>query len=160
MEKSVSKILALSSIIAVFSATTTHALTTPVWSDPTAGERIAWIGTWIIAASIVYIILSLLVLFTPIKKMRGETRFILVIAGWILLFTVQLSYLTLNPIIVYAVIYDEASGSIKYLTRENPMAVPVSAMTIATALIVWSAVIASYIIHHARELRRLFLELT
>jgi multisubunit Na+/H+ antiporter MnhC subunit len=120
-----------------------------VWHDPTLIQREVWIGTGIIVASMVFTILSLYSLVIK-RWLRGYSKFVVILGGWLALFAVQLTYISAHSVIVYGVYYNETSGEYVYATAPNPMAIPVAVVMVATAIVV----IASVLVVHNYEVYR------
>jgi multisubunit Na+/H+ antiporter MnhC subunit len=122
---------------------------TVVWHDPTLIQREVWIGTGIIVTSMVFTIFSLYSLVIK-RWLRGYSKFVVILGGWLVLFAVQFAYLAAHSVVIYGVYYNETSGEYVYATTPNPMAIPVVAVMVATAI----AVIASVIVVHNYEVYR------
>ena len=118
---------------------------TVVWHDPGAVQREVLYGSAVIVASIVFTIFSIYA--TAFRtRFAGYRGVVVVFGGWLILFTVQLAYIASRATIVYGVSFNATSGEFTYSTAENPMALPVALITIATAV----AVIASLLIMYSR----------
>ncbi len=129
-----------------------------VWHDPGVVQREALIGTFIIVVSVVFTLFSLYMLLVK-RRLRGYGKFIVALGGWIVLFTVQLAYISTCGVIVYGVYYDEVSGEYSYSVVQNPMIMPVIAVTIATAFVVISSVLIAHIYEvYGKILRRIYIE--
>jgi hypothetical protein len=120
-----------------------------VWHDPTLIQREVWVGTGIIVASMVFTIFSLYSLVIK-RWLRGYSKFVVILGSWLALFAVQLTYISAHSVVVYGVYYNETSGEYVYATAPNPMAIPVVAIMVATAI----AVIASVLVAHNYEIYR------
>jgi len=117
-----------------------------VWHDPTAIQREVLLGTVVIVVSLVFSIFSI---YSTVyrTRFRGYRKFVVLLGGWVVLFAFQLAYLASRATIIYGVAFNVTSGEIVYATTGNPMALPVAAVTILTAV----TVIASLLIAHTRE---------
>jgi hypothetical protein len=133
-----------------------------VWHDPGVIQREVWAGTVIVAVSVAFSIFSLY--STAVKRgwLRGVKRYVVLLGGWTVLFTIQLSYLSSHYIIVYGVLYNETTSSFSYTTVENPMWFPVLAVTVSTAVVAIGSfligLIYDYYSKMARSIRRVYIE--
>ncbi len=124
-----------------------------VWHDPNIVQREVWIGTAIIVASIAFTLFALYALLIR-RMIRGYLKFIVVFGGWIALFAVQLAYLSAHSVIVYGVYYNETDGRYLYSVTQNPVALPVAAVTIATAIVVNASLLVSHLYEVYGEIYR------
>jgi hypothetical protein len=133
-----------------------------VWHDPGVIQGEIWVGTVIVAVSVAFSIFSLY--STAVKRgwLRGVKRYVVLLGGWILLLTFQLSYLSSRYVVVYGVLYDEATSSFSYATVENPMWLPVLAVTVSTAVVTIGSfligLIYDYYSKMAWSIRRVYIE--
>ena len=133
-----------------------------VWHDPGVIQREVWAGTVIVAVSVAFSIFSLY--STAVKRgwLRGVKRYVVLLGGWIVLFTIQLSYLSSHYIVIYGVLYNETTSSFSYAVVENPMWFPVLVVTVSTAVVAIGSfligLIYDYYSKMARSIRRVYIE--
>ena len=133
-----------------------------VWHDPGVIQREIWVGTVIVAVSVAFSIFSLY--STAVKRgwLRGVKRYVVLLGGWILLLTFQLSYLSSHYVVVYGVLYNETTSSFSYAVVENPMWFPVLVVTVSTAVVAIGSfligLIYDYYSKMARSIRRVYIE--
>jgi hypothetical protein len=127
-----------------------------VWHDPGVIQRDVWLGTAIIIASVAF---TLFVFYAVLvrRRLRGYARLLVCLGGWLVLFAVQLAYVSAHGAIVYGVYYNEATGEYEYAVAQNPMMAPVIAVTVATALVVISSVLVAHLYEvYGRVARRVY----
>lgn len=127
-----------------------------VWHDPNVVQREVWVGTVIIVVSIVFMLFSLYALLVR-RRLRGYLKFIVVLGGWIVLFAVQLAYISTHSVVVYGVYYNETDVTYVYAVAQNPMVIPVATVTIATAIVVIASILVSHLYEvYGRMWRRIY----
>jgi hypothetical protein len=127
-----------------------------VWHDPNVVQREVWVGTVIIVVSIVFMLFSLYALLVK-RRLRGYLKFIVVLGGWIVLFAVQLAYISTHSVIVYGVYYNETDATYVYAVAQNPIIIPVATVTIATAIVVIASILVSHLYEvYGRIWRRIY----
>lgn len=133
-----------------------------IWNDPNIIKQEVWLGSLVIVFSVLYMFFAFYVSFFPPSRpsfLVGVKRFPVLIMGWIVLFIVQLSYITSRGVIIYGVAYNETSMSYVYLTADNPMIAPVTGVTVVTAIAVLGAVLVAYSTEqYGRAIRRIYVE--
>jgi hypothetical protein len=133
-----------------------------VWNDPNIIKQEVWLGSLVIVFSVLYMFFAFYVSFFPPSRpsfLAGVKRFPVLIMGWIVLFIVQLSYITSRGVIIYGVAFDETSMSYVYLTADNPMMAPVIGVTVVVAIAVLGVVLVAYSTEqYRRAIRRIYVE--
>ena len=116
------------------------------WSNPSVIQTEVFFGSLIIIVSIAYMVFTTIVSFYPPRSglLSGLKRFIVVIAGWIIVFVMQLAYISSRGVLVYGVVYNSTTGDFTYLTARNPMEVPVTAVMFVTAMYVLGLILIVY----------------
>ena len=120
-----------------------------VWYDPTLIQREVWVGTAVVSASVAFTVFSLYATLSRSSWLR-RYRLVVVLTGWVILFAVQLAYLSSSSTILYGVYYDEVLGNYIHYTTSNPMGPAVVGVTVATAVVC----IATSILAVVEEFRR------
>ena len=133
-----------------------------VWNDPNIIKQEVWLGSLVIVFSVLYMFFAFYVSFFPPSRpsfLRGVKRIPVLIMGWIVLFIVQLSYITSRGVIIYGVAYNETSMSYVYLTADNPMMAPVIGVSVVVAIAVLGVVLVAYSTEqYRRAIRRIYVE--
>jgi len=120
-----------------------------VWYDPTLIQREVWVGTAVVSASVAFTVFSLYATLSRSSWLR-RYRLVVVLTGWVILFAVQLAYLSSSSTILYGVYYDEVLGNYIHYTTSNPMGPAVAGVTVATAVVC----MATSVLAVVEELRR------
>ena len=105
---------------------------TVVLYDPGAISKAVWIGSAIIAASVVFT--ALCIYSSVARSIRFFKMPVVTLLSWLILFIAQMSYIATYPAIIYAVVYNATSNSFVTYTARNPILPGVVATTIITAL--------------------------
>jgi glucan phosphoethanolaminetransferase (alkaline phosphatase superfamily) len=103
-----------------------------VFYDPGAISRAIWIGSAIIAVSIVATVLW--IYSSATMKLRFFRAPLITLLSWLVLFIAQMSYIASYPAIIYATVYNASSSSFVTYSTSNPVMPGVVAVTIVSSL--------------------------
>ena len=128
------------------------------WHDPSLLERVVWVGTAVIAISIVF---SLFALYSTMVRTGwvARHRMLVILGGWALVFTIQLAYIATNPVVVYGVFYNVTSRGFEYSTTPNPVLTPVIGVTLATGVVTVASFLTGYLRDQVVRMRRRYAQL-